>query len=168
MNHVDEPITLTELIVPLLRHIGFEKVQEDKHRDRRLEFGQDIRTMRLRLPTGHALYLVAQLKKGAIKSSTGAPTHDIMAIINQLEKALDKTVFDYDTNTHIRPDHAYLIATGQITKDARLFLEEHISSGKRRRVMYLDGDDILELCRKNGLPLECQIKIRQTLASAMG
>src|SRR5205085_1987463 len=47
LRKADE-VTATKLLLePLFGHLGYEAVRVDDHRDRRLEFGQDIREMRL-------------------------------------------------------------------------------------------------------------------------
>ena len=37
----------------------------------------------------------------------------------QLEKALERTMFDDEVGAEVRPDHAFLIVLGSISKDAR-------------------------------------------------
>jgi hypothetical protein len=167
LDVADEVAASRLLVGPLLTALGFEAVRVDEHKDRRLEFGQDVREMRLRLPTGHCLYFVAQVKR-ELRSTTAMPDKDVEAVILQIEKALEKTMFDYEVGADVRPDHAFLIVLGSVSKDARLFLEERISADKRRRVLVIQRSEILELCRSYGLPLDAQSEIRRYLTKAGG
>jgi len=54
----------------LNRHLGFKTAEAKGHRDKTLEFGQDIQKTTIQIPTGHWLYFSAQVKKGDIKYGT--------------------------------------------------------------------------------------------------
>ena len=118
--------------------------------------------MRLRLPSGHYLYFVAQVKR-ELRSAASAPGRDVEAVVLQLEKALERTMFDYEVGADIRPDHVFLVVLGSISKDARAFLEERVRADKRRKVLILQRREILALCRTHGLPIEAQARIRRYL-----
>lgn len=168
LDIADELSATKMLVVPLFRSMGYEHVRFDKHEQRNLEFGQDIREMKLRLPSGHVLYFVAQVKKKTLRSSTRNVASDIESILLQLEKSLEKKIFDYDLDSEVRPDHAYLVVLGSISKDSRVFLEERISAEKRRKILILNRDDLIQLCQKYGLPLEAQAEIKKCLEPSMG
>jgi hypothetical protein len=164
----DEVTATKTLVVPLFKSMGYERVRADPHQHRSLEFGQDIREMKLRLPSGHTLYFVAQVKKHAIRSSTARVSVDVEAVILQLEKSTEKKVFDYEFDAEVRPDHAYLVVLGRMSKDARLFLEERIAAEKRRKILIVDKEDLLGLCKQYGLPLDAQAAIRQYITEHTG
>ena len=57
-------------LVPLFREMGFKKVFPKGHEDKTNEFGQDIKLMKLELPTENILYFVLQVKTGTIGASS--------------------------------------------------------------------------------------------------
>ena len=58
---------------------------------------------------------------------------------------LDSPVFDPELNRRALVDHAYIVAGGEITKSARLWLGHNLDATKRSRIMFMDRDDILNL-----------------------
>ena len=58
---------------------------------------------------------------------------------------LDSEVFDPELNRRVLVDHAYIVAGGEITKSARLWLGLNLDAAKRSRIMFMDRDDILNL-----------------------
>jgi hypothetical protein len=74
-------------VVPVSRFSGHPF---DEHSDRRQEFGRDACNIRFKLPSGHFIYCALQVKKGDISAASGKPTRDIMGLLNQAEKALEK------------------------------------------------------------------------------
>ena len=163
LNVADEVRATELLVVPLFRAMGFTRVRADEHEQRSLEFGQDIREMKLLLPSEHELYFVAQVKKGPLRSCARSGSSNIAAILLQLETALDKATFDYDSNVQVRPDHAFLVILGTVSQSARLLLEEKISLEKKRRILILDRSNLASLYRKHGLSLEAHVAIRRFL-----
>lgn len=157
----DEDLLTKTLLVPLLRHLGFEAAQAKGHRDRSLEFGQDIRNLKYHLPTGHWLYFAAQVKTGPLKYGVQKPSQSIEKALIQLGMASDKEMFDSETNLWVKPDHVLLIASGRINEGARIYLYEHLAQEKRRRILFLDSEDIVRICEKEGLPPEVQKRIQQ-------
>jgi hypothetical protein len=159
-----DEVTLTRMLIgPLFRQMGFQGTRVDEHTDRRQEFGRDACNIRFKLPSGHFIYCALQVKKGDISAASGKPTRDIMGLLNQAEKALEKTTFDYDTGLSHRADHVFIVSAGSISKDARQLLEEHIEADKRRRILFLDGADIVRLVDEYGIPLRCHYDIRAYL-----
>jgi hypothetical protein len=144
----------TEMIFePLFTNIGFDNVSIKGHRERRGEFGQDIRLMKLKLPTGHYLYFVAQIKTSNIASS------HIDDILSQLNRAYNKKIFDYDINKNLRTDHVFLIYVGHITEDARTYLNEQLEFEERRGILIIDRMQLIRLYSQYGLPVSVQDKI---------
>ena len=50
-------------------------------------------------------------------------------------------------------DHAFIVAGGEITKQARNWIGNKLDASKRSQVMFMDRDDILNLFVVNNLPL---------------
>lgn len=162
----DEDAFTEVLLVPFLRRLGFRSVLEKGHRDKTLEFGQDIRSFKLQLPTGHWLYFSAQVKAGNIiySASEKARSSNIEKVLTQAKMAFTHEMFDAETNTMCLPDHVLLVATGEINEGARLYLSESLSREKRRRILTWEGGYLLERILEQGLPRGCQIEIRKYIA----
>lgn len=159
------------LLIPFLRHVGFRSVLGKGHKDKTLEFGQDIRSFKFQLPTGHWLYFAAQVKTGNLiysVSETTAPsqTKNIEKVLTQVRMAFDYEMFDAETNSMNLPDHALLVATGEINEGARLYLSQSLSREKRRRILFWEGNYLLERILEIGLPKGCQIEIKKYLRAS--
>ena len=97
------------LLIPLLRHIGFKTAEAKGHRDKTLEFGQDIQRMKIQLPTGHWLYFSAQVKKGDIRYGTKAQKDNVEAVLTQTHSQLEWEMPDSEMGINVKPDHILLI-----------------------------------------------------------
>jgi len=146
-------------LVPLFRKMGFEKVIAKGHEEKILEFGQDIKLMKLRLPTGHYLYFVSQVKIGTIGASAKQPTQEIEGILTEIRPAFHKKIFDPDIGKSMKPDHVFLITSGKIGEQAKLYLYEQIES-QDRNIKILEREQLIDLYFKNGLPESEQNKIK--------
>lgn len=145
------------LLVPLLRHIGFKTAEAKGHRDKSLEFGQDIQRMKLQIPTGHYLYFSAQVKKGNIGSSSSKEKlkDNINHILNQTAAQLEWEMPDVENNSVSKPDHILLIVSGDITENAKQFIFKH-ELFKRKKVLLWEKETIIRLCQEKGLPEQVQ------------
>lgn len=163
LKNSDEDAFCEVLLVPFLRHVGFRSVQRKGHRDKTFEFGQDIRSFKIDLPTGHWLYFAAQVKKEDLIYSSTETTNkkNIENVITQLNMAFDHEMFDPETSTKIVPDHVLFITTGHINEGAREHLANVLSRDKRRRILFWSGELILERILKLGLPEGCQLAIKK-------
>lgn len=103
--------------------MGFENIKVKEHKVRTLEYGQDIKLMKLRLPTGHFLIFVAQVKKGDIKSTSQEPDKGIKKILTEIRPVFNKKVFDDEIGQYIKPHHVFFVISGEINDYARLYLE---------------------------------------------
>ena len=139
------------LLIPLLRHIGFKTAEAKGHRDKTLEFGQDVQRMKIQLPTGHWLYFSAQVKKGDIKAGTETQEHNVEKVLNQTQMQLEWEMPDPETNQNIKPDHILLIVSGDITEAAKQYIFRH-SLYQRKRVLLWEKETIVRLCEEKGLP----------------
>jgi hypothetical protein len=143
------------LLVPLLRHIGFENVKAKGHRDKSLEFGQDIRRMKFQLPTGHWLYFSAQVKTGDINTKSSDEQQHINQVIRQTLIQLDWEMPDQDIGRNVKPDHVLLITSGFITEAAKQHIFRHKLT-QERRLLILEKETLINLCIENGLPESVQ------------
>ena len=66
---------------------------------------------------------------------------------------LGHEIFDPELNRRVLVDHAFIVAGGEITKQARNWLGNKLDAIKRSQVMFLDRDDILNLFIVANLPL---------------
>ena len=111
--------------------------------------------MRFVLPTQHVLYFGIQAKKGKLDASGaghGSNTN-IAEIHNQVLMMLGHEVFDPETSKRVLVDHAFIVAGGQITKQARNWLGAKLDASKRSQIMFMDREDNLNLYIVTNLPL---------------
>lgn len=155
LNNSSEDEFTQILLVPLLRHIGFNTAEAKGHRDRMLEFGQDIQKMKIQLPTGHWLYLSAQVKKGDIKANTQQQKDNVEKVLSQTYSQLEWEMPDPEMGINVKPDHVILIVSGEITESAKQYIYRH-SLVKKKRVLLWEKDTIIRMCREKGLPEQVQ------------
>ena len=154
LNQCSEDELIEEVLLPLFRQLGFHRITSAGHKDKALEYGKDI-WMRYVLPTQHVLYFGIQAKKGKLDASGaghGSNTN-IAEIHNQVLMMLGHEVFDPETSNRALIDHAFIVAGGEITKQARNWLGAKLDASKRSQVMFMDREDILNLYIVNNLPL---------------
>jgi len=143
------------ILVPLFRHMGFERVRQGRGEGCTLEFGRDLERVKFRLPTGQHLYLAVEAEAGEVDPST-YNSLQIEVVLNRMRAAFERPIFDYDLYTNVYVDQAMLVASGGITKLARVYLQGSLQREKGKNVAFLDQDDLVELCKQNGLPGEIQ------------
>ncbi len=143
-----------EILLPLFRGLGFQRITAAGHKDKALEYGKDI-WMRYTLPTQHLLYFGLQVKKGKLDASgaTKAGNANIAEIHNQALMMLAHTIFDPETNRRVLVNHAFIVAGGEITKAARNWIGHALDDAKRSQIMFLDREDILNLYVVQGLSI---------------
>ena len=142
---------IAEILLPLFRQLGFHRVKAAGHKDKALENGKDV-WMKYTLPTLHVLYFGIQAKKGKLDSS-GVSTSNVAEIHNQVTMMLGHEIFDPETSRRVLVDHAFIVAGGEITKQARNWIGGKLDASKRSQVMFMDRDDILDLFTVTNLPL---------------
>lgn len=154
LGSVSEDALIEEVLLPLLRQLGFHRVTAVGHKDKALEYGKDV-WMKYTLPTQHVLYFGLQAKKGKLDAA-GASKGDnanIADIHNQVTMMLGHEIFDPDIGKRVLVDHAFIVAGGDITKAARNWLGNKLDATKRSQVLFMDRDDILNLFVVTNLPL---------------
>lgn len=154
LDTCSEDELIEEVLLPLFRQLGFHRITAAGHKDKALEYGKDI-WMRYTLPTQHVLYFGIQAKKGKLDASgvTKAGNANVAEIHNQALMMLAHEIFDPEINRRVLVDHAFIVAGGEITKQARNWLGNALDASKRSQIMFLDRDDILNLFVVTNLPL---------------
>jgi hypothetical protein len=154
LDKCSEDDLIEEVLLPLFRQLGFHRITSVGHKDKALEYGKDI-WMRYVLPTQHVLYFGIQAKKGKLDASgmSNRSNSNIAEIHNQVLMMLGHEIFDPETSKKVLVDHAFIVAGGEITKQARNWLGGKLDASKRSQVMFMDRDDILNLYTVNNLPL---------------
>lgn len=154
LKDASEDNLIEEILLPLFRQMGFHRITSIGHKDKALEYGKDI-WMKYTLPTQHILYFGIQVKKGKIDSSGVSKPNsgNIAEIYNQLLMMIGHEIFDPETSRRVLVDHAFIIAGGEITKQAKNWLGERLDTTKRSQVLFMDRDDIVNLFIVNNLPL---------------
>ena len=146
-----------EILLPLFRQLGFQRITAAGHKDRTLEYGNDV-WMKYRLPTQHDLYFGIQVKKGKIDSSGRSNQSNIAGLLSQIQMLLGHLVFDPEINKRRLVDHAIIICGGEITKQARNWLGERLHASQRSQILFMERNDILDLLLSNGVPLPKSIQ----------
>ena len=151
LKQSSEDQLIEDVLLPLLRQLGFHRISVAGHKDKSLEYGKDL-WMRYVLPTQHVLYFGIQAKKGKLDAS-GRSTENIAEILNQTTMMLGHEIFDPEVSRRVLVDHAFIVAGGEITKAARNWLGERLDATKRSQILFMDRDDILNLFVVSNLPL---------------
>jgi hypothetical protein len=154
LNKCSEDKLIEEILLPMFRQLGFHRISVAGHKDKALEYGKDI-WMRYILPTQHVLYFGIQVKKGKLDAAgnTQGSNSNIAEIYNQVLMMLGHEVFDAETSKKALVDHAFIIAGGEITKQARNWLGQKLDASKRSQILFMDRDDILNLYTVCNIPL---------------
>ncbi|PCI05405.1 MAG: hypothetical protein COB78_02025 [Hyphomicrobiales bacterium] len=154
MNTASEDDLIDEILLPMFRQLGFQKITVTGHKDKALEYGKDI-WMRFVLPTQHVLYFGIQVKKGKLDSAgvSRSGNSNIAEILNQVTMMLGHEIFDPEVSRRVLVDHAFIIAGGDITKAAKNWLAGKLDASKRSQILFMDREEILDLCVVNNIPL---------------
>lgn len=142
------------VLLPLFRQLGYHRITSAGHKDKALEYGKDV-WMRFVLPTQHVLYFGLQAKKGKLDAAGAnrGSNANIAEIHNQALMMLGHEIFDPETSRKVLVDHAFIVAGGEITKQARNWLGGKLDASKRSQVLFMDREDILNLYVVSSLPL---------------
>jgi hypothetical protein len=154
LDRCSEDELIEDILLPLLRQLGFHRITTAGHKDKALEYGKDI-WMKYTLPTMHTLYFGIQAKKDKLDAAgdSKGSNKNIAEIHQQALMMLGHEIFDPETNSRVLVDHAFIVAGGQITKAARNWLGGKLDATKRSQIMFMDRDDILNLYVVSNLPL---------------
>lgn len=154
LDGCSEDELIEEALLPLFRQLGYHRVTPAGHQDKALEYGKDV-WMRYVLPTQHVLYFGIQVKKGKLDSGgrSRGSNANIAEIHNQALMMLGHEIFDPETSRRVLVDHAFIVAGGEITKQAKNWLGEKLDATKRSQILFMDRDDILNLYIVSNMPL---------------
>lgn len=159
LSQADEESFIEDFLAPMFRALGFTRITPTGHRDRTLEFGNDL-WMKFLLPTGHWIYFGSQVKSERIHASASGKDvpANIGQIISQVQMILQNPIFDPETNRKHLLDHVFIISTGDITKHARHLLATHLDQEARRHIIFMERADIVNLALLTGVPLPTEGK----------
>ena len=156
MENSSEDVITEEVLLPLFHHLGFQRITHAGHKDKALEYGKDI-WMKYVLPTSHNLYFGIQVKKGKIRSSAKSNGSNIAELLSQIKMILDHEIFDPEINKRRLVDHAVIIASEDITKQARTWLGGKLDASQRSQILFMEQKDILDLFLRYNIPLSSVI-----------
>lgn len=145
---------IEEVLPPLFRQLGFHRVTAAGRKDKALEYGKDV-WMKFTLPTQHVLYFGLQAKRGKLDAAgtSRADNVNFAEIYNQVLMMLGHEIFDPEFGKRVLVDHAFIVAGGEITKQARNWLADALDATQRRSIIFMDRNDILDLFVVTNLPL---------------
>jgi len=154
LDKCSEDNLIEEVLLPLFRQLGFHRITASGHKDKALEYGKDV-WMKYTLPTLHVLYFGIQAKKGKLDSAGVGKdgSANIAEIHNQVNMMIGHEIFDSELNRRVLVDHAFIVAGGEITKQARNWIGNKLDASKRSQILFMDRDDILNLFIVTSLPL---------------
>lgn len=154
LDRCSEDDLIEEVLLPLFRKLGFQRITAAGHKDKALEYGKDV-WMKYTLPTQHVLYFGVQAKKGKVDAAGASKSGsaNVAELLNQVGMMLGHEIFDSELNRRILVDHAFIVAGGEITKQAKNWLGGKLDASKRSQVMFIDRDDILNLFITTNQPL---------------
>lgn len=154
LDTCSEDELIDNVLLPLFRQLGFQRVSAAGHKDKALEYGKDI-WMKFTLPTQHVLYFGLQVKKGKLDAAgdSRGSNANVAEIHNQVVMMLGHEVFDPETSKRVLVDHAFIVAGGEITKQAKNWLGGKLDVTKRSQILFMDREDILNLYVVSALDL---------------
>ncbi|MDM8520217.1 hypothetical protein QUF64_09225 [Anaerolineales bacterium HSG6] len=163
LNKCSEDELIEDVLMPLFRQLGYHRISVAGHKDKSLEYGKDI-WMRFVLPTQHVLYFGIQAKKGKLNAAGAnrGSNANIAEIYNQVLMMLGHEIFDPETSKRVLVDHAFIVAGGEITKQAKNWLGGKLDVSKRSQILFMDRNDILNLYIVSNLPLPEGAILKQT------
>lgn len=154
LDSATEDELIEEVLLPLFRQLGFQRITAAGHSDKALEYGKDI-WMRYVLPTQHVLYFGLQAKKGKLDASgiSRLGNSNIAEILNQISMMIGHEIFDPEVSRKVLVDHVFIVAGGEITKAARNWLGGKLDATKRSQVMFIERNDIVNLFVVSNTPV---------------
>jgi hypothetical protein len=160
LDRASEDELIEEVLLPLFRQLGYARITPAGHRDKALEYGKDV-WMYYTLPTQHRLYFGIQAKKGKLDAAgmTRGDNANVAEVCNQVLMMLKHEIFDPEIGKRVLVDHAYIVAGGEITKQARAWIGNMIDASQRRQIIFMDRDDILNLYVVTNLPVPADAQV---------
>jgi hypothetical protein len=155
LDDASEDDLIENVLVPMFSQLGFIRISVAGHKDKSLEYGKDL-WMKYQLPTSHFIYFGVQAKRGKLDATANSKNENVSEVLAQIRMMLDHPVWDPETNKYNLLDHVFIACGGEITKQARAWLGQHLDKESRRHVLFLEREDILSLAAGINLPLPQQ------------
>jgi hypothetical protein len=154
LDSASEDELTEQILLPLFRRLGFQRITAAGHKDKALEYGKDL-WMKFTLPTLHSLYFGIQAKRGKIDAAgrSKGESANVAEVLAQIRMMLGHMVFDPEINKRALVDHAIIVAGGEITKQARNWLGEQLDASARSQILFMDRNDLLDLFVVNNIDL---------------
>ena len=152
IDAASEDDLIENVILPLLQTLRFQRISVTGHRDKSMEFGNDL-WMKYRLPTGHWIYFGLQVKRGKIDAKARTRNENVGEVYNQITMLLGHVIFDPDINKKRLVDHMIIVSGGEITKQAKHWLGQKLDDSQRSQILFMDRDDILHLFIVHNVPM---------------
>lgn len=161
LDRCSEDELIEEVLLPLFRQLGYHRITAAGHKDKALEYGKDV-WMRYTLPTQHVLYFGIQAKKGKLDAAglSKGSNVNIAEIHAQVSMMLGHEIFDPETSRKVLVDHAFIVAGGEVTKQARNWLGGKLDQTKRSQILFMDREDILNLYIVSNIPLPASALVK--------
>ena len=151
LNTCSEDDLIEQILCPLFQQLQFQRITPAGHTDKALEYGKDV-WMKYRLPTTHELYFGIQAKCGKLDAA-GKSNANIAEIHAQALMMLGHPIFDPETSKEHLVDHAIIVCSGNITKQAKNWLGQKLSASQRSQILFMDRKDLLDLMLVHKVPL---------------
>lgn len=154
LDRASEDDLIEDILLPLFRQLGFHRITPAGHKDKALEYGKDV-WMKYTLPTTHVLYFGIQAKKGKLDAAgmSKGSNANVAEVYQQVLMMLGHEIFDPEIGKQVLVDHAFIVAGGEITKQARAWIGNKIDASQRRSIIFMDRGDILNLYVVTNLPV---------------
>jgi len=141
----DEQLYTTEVVLPLLRRLGFVDVVYAHGHE---EYGRDL-TFSKANEFGLVKHYAAQVKAQVISGEAGAM---IDKIVGQIDDAFQMPYTDLPTKEERYISAIYIVTSRHFTKNAAAKIVEKLQRPAiRNNVSFLDGDKIKELWRRSSV-----------------
>ena len=163
LGSASEDDIIENILAPMYSQLGWQRISIAGHTDKSLEVGKDL-WMKYRLPTGHFIYFGVQAKKGKLDARGKSSNTNVTEILTQVRMMIDHPILDPETNKRILIDHVFIACGGEITKQARQWLGEHLDQQSRRHIIFMDRDDILGVACALSLPIFKELENKKLIA----
>jgi hypothetical protein len=145
LHMLDENDLINYVLVPLLDEMGYRPVIPIKSHGPG-ELGKDIIPFFKENEFGFREYYAVQAKAVKIHARAGK-RNNVNEVIDQAKTALSTTFFDPTDNSRKRIDHLIIVTSHDLSRDARLQIEESIE--KKREIMLIDDQTLVKLLKRH-------------------
>lgn len=143
IHKLDENDLINYVLVPLLEDMGFRPVMSTRVHGPG-ELGKDIMPFSKENEFGFREYYAVQAKAVRIHARAGRKGN-VNEILDQAKTALSTSFFDQSDNSKKKIDHLLIVVSQNVSRDARLQIEESIE--KKREIMLIDDKMLIKLLK---------------------